>query len=266
MRERAYDLLATAGDSVGASRVQWRRRDAVVMYHAVRPAAECRPGTSDISRSRFRRDLSLFQSVGDVVPLAALTDPDPSRKRIAITFDDGYAAVHDHALPILRSFDAPATAFLVSGFLDGERPRERVMNTGHLYEPLSTEQVETLVEEPLTTIGNHTRTHHNLGAHHDRDIHEAEVLGARDDLESRFGIDVDQFSYPNGAYNDTSLGVVRESHDLAVVDESRRPLDGDEDPHLLPRVDGGLPFEQVRWRVSDANSVLMDLARRAGVA
>ena len=46
------------------------------------------------------------------------------------------------------------------------------------------------------------------------------------------------------------------------MDESLRPVLDDEDPLLVPRVDGGLPFPQVKWRLSDANGELMGLARR----
>jgi len=37
---------------------------------------------------------------------------------VVLTIDDGYLDVYEHAAPILREFDIPATVFVVSGFLD----------------------------------------------------------------------------------------------------------------------------------------------------
>ena len=40
-------------------------------------------------------------------------------RAMTITFDDGYADNHDHALPILAKYGLPATFFIATGFLDG---------------------------------------------------------------------------------------------------------------------------------------------------
>ncbi len=44
-----------------------------------------------------------------------------SGRSVSITFDDGYADNQTVALPILAEFNAPATFFVASGFLDGGR-------------------------------------------------------------------------------------------------------------------------------------------------
>jgi peptidoglycan/xylan/chitin deacetylase (PgdA/CDA1 family) len=41
---------------------------------------------------------------------------------IVLTFDDGYRNNLTHALPILRQYNAPATFFIPTGFLDNPRP------------------------------------------------------------------------------------------------------------------------------------------------
>jgi peptidoglycan/xylan/chitin deacetylase (PgdA/CDA1 family) len=40
---------------------------------------------------------------------------------VAVTFDDGYRGVYQHALPILKEFKAPATVFLVTGHIGTDR-------------------------------------------------------------------------------------------------------------------------------------------------
>ena len=260
-----YDGFCVTGHRFGWHEVRFTNRDAILMYHSVRDPARVREGTSDISVTEFRRHLAYFDREFEIVDLAALREPAPARKRIALTFDDGYRDFYTNVLPVLHEFDVPATVFVITGFLDNANPREQVMNTGHLFDTLTGEQVRDLADDPLVTVGNHTRTHHDLGRHDRREIVEAEVLGAKRDLEDRFGIEIDRFSYPNGRYNATSVDIVASAHEFAVMDEAQRPLLGTEREHpaLLPRVDGGLPFERILWRLSDCNGGLMATLGRA---
>lgn len=261
--DTVYEGVAAAGLRLGLHESRLANRDAVVMYHSVRDPADVREGTSDRTVAEFRRHLSYFDEEFEVVDLGALTTPAPDRKRVAITFDDGYRDFYTHALPVLREFDAPATVFVVTDFVGDADPEVQAANAGHVYEPLTHDQVAALADDPLVTVGNHTRTHHDLRAEQDRSVVESEVVGARDDLADRYGIDADRFCYPNGRYNRTSVDVVGTVHDLATTDESRRPFVGTEHPLLLPRIDGGLSLSQIAWRLSDLNGTLL---HRVGAA
>ncbi len=42
-------------------------------------------------------------------------------RALSITFDDGYADNHDHALPVLQAHGLSATFFIATGFIDGGR-------------------------------------------------------------------------------------------------------------------------------------------------
>lgn len=255
-----YDAAAALGVRSGLHQPQFSQRNAVLMYHSVPEPSAVRPETSDIPPAELRRHLEYYTREYEVVDLPAVLEGG-GEKRIALTFDDGYRDFYTNVRPLLHEFDVPATVFVVSGFLDDQLPRERVMNTGCRYDVLTSEQVTDLLDDPLVTVGNHSRTHHDLGRHDDRDLIEPEVVGAKPDLEERFGATIDRFSYPNGRYNETTLEVVAESHDIAVMDESLRPVLGEENPMLVPRVDGGLPFPQIKWRLSDSNGELIRLAR-----
>lgn len=257
-----YEGVSAAGHRAELHKPQFTNHDAIIMYHSVRRPDWIREGTSDVSVTAFRRHLRYFDREFDLVDIAALRNPAPDRKRIALTFDDGYRDFYTNVRPMLHEFDVPATVFVITSFLDNANPREQVMNTGHLFDTLTSEQVCELAADPLVTVGNHTRTHHNVGAHHRREIIESEILGAKRDLEDRFGIEPDRFCYPNGGYNETGIDVVTASHAFAIMNESMRPLLDDEHPALLPRVDGGLPFARVQWRLSDCNGELMRLLGR----
>lgn len=258
---RLYDGVGRACHLAGLHRIEFAGRDAVVMYHSVRDPDRIREHTSDITVAQLRRHLAYFDRQFDIVDLDEIRPGGGDAKRVALTFDDGHRDFYTNVLPVLREFDAPATAFVVTDFLDDANRREQVMNTGHLYDALTTDQVHDLAASDLVRVGNHTRTHHDLGAHAERDILEAEIVGAKRGLEERFGVTVDRFCYPNGGYNEASLDIVRESHDLATTDESMRPVFPDDDPVLLPRVDGGLPFPLIQWRLSDPNGALVRRGR-----
>lgn len=262
-----YEALARLSMAARLDRPDYRHRNAVLLYHSVRPAGECRPGTRDVAVADFRRQLDYLTDRLEIVDLPEVRlngGRGVGRKRVALTFDDGYRDFYTEVRPLLHEFDVPATVFVCPGLLDNANRREQVMNTGHLFDVLTTEQVRELADDPLVTVGNHTRTHHDVGAHHDHEIIREEVLGAQRDLAERFGIDCERFCYPDGAYNDTAVSVVREGHDLALLNGARRPLLGNEAPMFVPQVDASLPFRRWRWYMSDLNGELLTLARWAG--
>jgi peptidoglycan/xylan/chitin deacetylase (PgdA/CDA1 family) len=67
---------------------------------------------------RFVRDRGL-----DIVTLdevqRRLTDGDLERSFVAFVFDDGYRDNRDHALPLMKEFDAPFTVYVTSDFAAG---------------------------------------------------------------------------------------------------------------------------------------------------
>jgi peptidoglycan/xylan/chitin deacetylase (PgdA/CDA1 family) len=54
----------------------------------------------------------------EIVPLETLLEPSPGR-RVAITFDDGYADVATYAVPVLEAAGARATLFVIAAMLGG---------------------------------------------------------------------------------------------------------------------------------------------------
>jgi peptidoglycan/xylan/chitin deacetylase (PgdA/CDA1 family) len=264
MLAQAYGAVERVGMRAGLHRVPAGYYDAICMYHSVRERDRLRPGTSDLTPAQLRAQLAYLDDRFEIVDLDAIVDASaPDRKRVALTFDDGYRDFATNVVPILREFDAPATAFVVPGFLNGDVRRLQAANAGHVFESLTPADLHALVDEPLVTVGNHTRTHHDLGVHHEPDIVREEVLGARDDLEDRFGIEVERFCYPRGNYNATSLDIVEASHSIAVRAESRRGVHPDDNRYRLPRVDAGGGLRAVTWRTCDLNLRLVrTVARR----
>jgi peptidoglycan/xylan/chitin deacetylase (PgdA/CDA1 family) len=92
------------------------------MYHRV-ATVESDPLELCVAPERFRDQLEVVASLGEIVPLQTLVQD--RRRRgltVAITFDDGYADNALAAAPLLAAQDAPATVFVVAGAVGSGRP------------------------------------------------------------------------------------------------------------------------------------------------
>lgn len=114
----------------------------------------------DVPLPAFERQLDLLSQhavVGLDGALDALEAGDDS-PRFVLTFDDGFADVHEHAFPLLESRALPFTIYLTTAYVGRELRWEgsTAQSTGHA---LSWRQLSELASSALCTIGNHTHTH-----------------------------------------------------------------------------------------------------------
>ena len=104
-------------------------RDAVVVYHAIGSVPRSAPHWNGFVRpERFAAQMAYLAAHRRVVDLDAILDGDPSPgpPRVAITFDDAYRNVLEHAVPVLREHGFPATFFVSTkwiGASNGWDPR-----------------------------------------------------------------------------------------------------------------------------------------------
>ncbi len=100
---------------------------AIFMLHHVRPAreAEFAPNRHlEVTPDFLRATLTHLRSRDiDIVTIdelhERLTMRNFSRRFACFTFDDGYRDNRDHALPVMREFNAPFTVFVTSDFAEG---------------------------------------------------------------------------------------------------------------------------------------------------
>ena len=97
-----------------------RGRAPVLTYHRFRREGERGKG---ITPAQFERHLRIIRqrfapkTFAEIVAGTENGNGVPANV-IALTIDDGYADVHEVALPILESYGIPATVFVVTGFID----------------------------------------------------------------------------------------------------------------------------------------------------
>lgn len=121
------------------------------------------------------------------------------RNEYAITFDDGYLSVYDHAYPALLERRMTATVYVVAGTIGGTNEWDRV--AGDQSEPMMTgSQIRDMAGHGFE-IGSHTVTHPHL-----TDLTEAqltrELADSKHRLEDVIGREVVSLAYPYGDYDD----------------------------------------------------------------
>lgn len=130
-RERAIGVGMGLFRASGAHRLAepfTRGLGAILMLHRVRPRRDDAfdpNGGLEIAPQFLDRLLTHLVERGyDILPLdvvvAILSRGErPARPFVALTFDDGYRDLLDHALPILERHRAPFVAYVTAGFADG---------------------------------------------------------------------------------------------------------------------------------------------------
>ena len=102
---------------------QFRVRLPVLLYHHVGPARSGVHGSLTVSPSRFQRQISWLARHGyrGICPSEWLhyrrETKAPSSKLALLTFDDAYADLVEHALPVLSQHGFGAAVFVVTGLV-----------------------------------------------------------------------------------------------------------------------------------------------------
>jgi peptidoglycan/xylan/chitin deacetylase (PgdA/CDA1 family) len=140
-----------------------------------------------------------------VLDVAGAVD-DPQPRTLGLSFDDGYADVAEHALPVLERHGFRATVFVATGVTDGHAKLEWYDRQPAL---ISWDEIAQL-DGGAFTFGAHTVTHANLPALGEAEARR-EITDSRRELEERLGREVDLFCYPAGLFGDRERRLVAEA-------------------------------------------------------
>jgi peptidoglycan/xylan/chitin deacetylase (PgdA/CDA1 family) len=182
----------------------------VLMYHKIAtPPAKARLKGLYVRPDRFAQQMTELHQAGFVScrPGAAL-DGDGSKRRVALTFDDGFRNVWQHALTPLAACGFSAIQFLVANFIG--RLNQWDLREGEVREPLmDAAQVRDWLQAGHR-IGSHSLSHPYLTRLSRRDARE-EIITSKKKLEDTFGVPVGDFCYPYGSWNQTVRELVVEA-------------------------------------------------------
>lgn len=189
------------------------------------------------------------------------------RGETAMTFDDGFAGLHAHALPSLVRYGIPSTVFLVAETLT---PRGREVD----WAPpgsgtLSLEQVREMADAGVA-FGSHSYSHHDLRGLTNSEL-ARDLLDSRTLLEDLLHRSVPFLAYPGGRHDARVRAAAREAgytHAFTLPDTPEAP-----GPYAIPRAGvypgngpTALRIKSSRWymrfRTTKAFPALRDAARR----
>src|SRR5438270_2996647 len=273
-----YDALRLTGVTTLARRLSGR--DGVILcYHNVVPQAADGPWDElglHMPLPTFRRQMRWLRDHYAVVPLEELVGRllrgRSARGVAAVTFDDGYVGVFEHAWPLLRDFGLSATVFLIAnapgreeGFwwddpdvlrvhsterqqhwlttFQGDRARivdsvvpARASWHAHQWcRPATWETIASAAASGGLQIGAHTATHRSLPALNDADLN-SEDIESRDVIARRTGVAPVFFTYPYGLWNDRVRRAVRAAGYRAAFTLAPDTRTMKRDPWTLPRL------------------------------
>lgn len=196
----------------------------VLAYHSITDSKSYKDMWS-VDKELFKDHLSYLQEKKiEVYNIDVLKNKIPD-SGIAITFDDGYRNNLEIAAPILNEFEMPFSVFVVVDNLH-ESKKEYLDKT----------LLKELSDNPLASIGSHSKTHAKLTECSPEQIRN-EVRDSKSYLEDLLGKEVSAFSYPHGKFNSFIRDEVMKAgyflgftshYDLNHLDQDRLTLNRNE--------------------------------------
>jgi peptidoglycan/xylan/chitin deacetylase (PgdA/CDA1 family) len=148
-----------------------------------------------------------FRVVDVPSAIELLDSGEPLARTVALSFDDGFLDVAEHALPILSERGFRATVFVAPAVTDGRT------SFGWYQEqpPLMTwEDIVELDRDGTLRFEAHSLTHPNLPAL-DAAAAKEEIAGSKRELENHLGRTVRAFSYPSGLFGEREQTIVADA-------------------------------------------------------
>ena len=169
------------------------------------------PAISTITESRFDKIFGKIKSqsdnICDLEKAIEYLENDNCEKYTTFTFDDGYEDIYRVFREKFEPQKIPMAIFMVSGFI-GQPP---YWDYAHSFmRHLNKEELMTMVNSDLVTIGAHTVNHPDLtilSAERKR----REIVDSKKQLEDLLGREIKYFSYPFGRFDRESIEIVREA-------------------------------------------------------
>ena len=215
-----------------------RPRKVILLYHSLGPRAPA------VTAARFREQLLWLSANARLTTLEKLlTATSDAALEVAITFDDGYASLHDEVAPLLQNLGASATVYLNSGRI-AERTRNKSDPAlGHYPHEqfLIWPEVQALSAAGWN-IGSHGVEHLDLTA-------AASVLAAQQlaasklEIANRVGRPCQDFAYTWGRFTPALQKLVKAAGYRSAASGLHGPLRADSDLLALPRIDIRADYE-----------------------
>jgi len=215
-----------------------RSRRLILLYHSLGANAPA------VSVAIFRQQVAWLAEHATIVSLESMVqDSGEDGLRVALSFDDGYASLHDQVAPILAEYGATATVYLNTGWIGGTARKSSDAALGHYPQEhfLTWNEVETLAKAGWT-IGSHGLEHRDL-TRQPAAVVAGELSDSKREIESRLGRLCQHFSYTWGRFTPALQCAVKDAGYLSAASGLHGPLTAVSDRYALPRIDVRAEYE-----------------------
>jgi peptidoglycan/xylan/chitin deacetylase (PgdA/CDA1 family) len=195
----------------------------ILSYHKIERRREL--GVTRLSPARFARQMHRLANAGwttlslDQVAACISGTRSLGPRELAITFDDAYRGLRDHAFPVLASLGFTATCFVITNYA-GRLNRWDVAYGGRRFAHLAWRDMRRWQPRGIE-FASHTATHPRLTWLADADV-MYELTESRRALGRALDIDTVAISYPFGAAGARERGFARDAGYCAGFDLAGR--------------------------------------------
>lgn len=215
-----------------------KQRTVILLYHSI--------GESPLSvpETLFREQMAWLAARFAIVPLdAVVTDNKKTTAQVVISFDDGYASVHDRAAPIMAEHGATGTVYLNTGWIGDIARKASDAALGHYPHQyfMNWREAEALAKAGWT-IGSHGVDHLDL-TKQDAVSVERELSDSKQEIENRLERPCEHFAYTWGRFTPSLQNSVNRAGYTSAVSGLHGPVAARADYFALPRIDIRAEYE-----------------------
>lgn len=207
----------------------------ILMYHYVefvRDPKDTIRKSLDVNPFIFEKQLKNIKENGlttyfvrDIPDIFSGKIKDGGSNKIILTFDDGYEDFYTDAFPLLKKYNAKATIYIIYDFIG----RRGFLNKA---------EIKELIASGLIEVGSHTLDHSFLKSA-SPEVAKKQIVDSKSLLEKTFGITVNTFAYPYGAFNQSDVKLVQDAGYIAAVTVARGTKQSDNNIFDLYRLRAG---------------------------
>ncbi len=177
----------------------------VLAYHKIHSGIE--PGITFQTPGNFYKQMRFLNEfeyeTASLKHILKKTSAD--RKKILITFDDGYESIYNNAFPIMQGLGQTGCVFVITGFV-GEKNKWDY-SLGKRFKHLSWEQIQEMQRYGFE-FGSHTVSHRDLTKLEPNYV-KYELEKSKNTLEDKLGEKIVALSYPFGRFNEQVQEIAR---------------------------------------------------------
>ncbi len=213
-------------------------RRIILLYHSVGD------GSLAISKDMFRQQMNWLAERASIVPVNDLISENNNHGlQAAVTFDDGYVSLYEHAAPILEELGRVATVYLNTGWIGETERKASVAELGHYdgEQFLTWNEVEAL-RQAGWNIGSHGVNHLDMTIQ-DANLVEEELVNSKREIETRLGQPCEYFAYTWGRFSPELQSAVKTAGYHSAASGLHGPVTPASDPFAVPRIDVRAEYE-----------------------